>query len=989
MGLKITLAGDLPTVEYPTAQLPDYTIFSALGAYFIVQGVKLLRSTDGLTWGDSGIELVSDAQAIQPRVFSGGLALFYSVYDSGLGDNRYYIATTTDGETLSDPVNLGLGGGFNNVITAWPTNAVMIRSRYNTTGTYFSSSSDGGETWSAEVFLAQPSSTLWWSPSPAYCNGVYVTWQMDLLSGTAATQVAYSANGVNWTATAAPLNTPKIVEGVGNFFFLRDGTYRSTIYTSTDGITWTSRSMGGSEYWTNAIVYTTGGKYAAVGNSTTHSYAYSSNGTSWTFVSSPPNDGTPNDNVAKFYVRGTAFVFLRGTKIYLSSTGASWTGYNLPYWGEWTLYFAGTNILAVNGLYTAYKSIDDFQSWETLTSTEVIPAYDGRCLATNGTDLVVLAGFANRRGYTYKSVDKGLTWTRSPLLPANGIDLSDTRMDGAAWSQIVYDMVNDRYLIISQNGANWLRSTDGLSWEVINSLPAAWGDYGWQGAYACPAGVFVYQQVTDNFARSTNAGTTWSPLTKPSGAYTFSMAYLSAGNKLFIGSASGVQESTNAGGSLSTSPTSGAGVNHPIDNGFDAVFAQQNSFSGGGIHEYVAGTFVVAADFDGSLNGQSAGWSAPAVMLNVQYEYQGPPSLAYRGHNGIDTGLISVTQFDGWDRHVTVTNFDYENGEYVLFAGHRYIIETTPPDWYPVDAGIAGYQTIMYFDGVWLLSGYMDDGEGQLTEDFETFTPMTTGIAGNAGMPAGVATPFGFVGLFDASAGLVSAVSPDGVNWTVGDTMTFAYSEGMAISPEGVIVAIGTAGGGGTHRIAYSTDGLNWTPVLSPYTSPDSWQYSRIAHNGNVFLIAIDDEFNAVSADGANWTVLDAPSNGGPAGIVGCSGRFVYTDYDGGVAYVSDDDGATWEPRTSGIPEGMYADFFTYSEGIIAGTGWGWGDAMVSFDRGDTWVMEALPHDDGWYAIGAHGDKFVTGSYNNTVIALRRGAVQGFWTGFVNCEETD
>ena len=103
-------------------------------------------------------------------------------------------------------------------------------------------------------------------------NGTFVT-----NSSWGAYNAAYSTDGLNWTASALPVNQGYPVNIFGNGYFVLSATGATTVLYSTNGISWSQVSIGNTESRTTGAYGN--GKYVIVGSGTT--YNYSSNLTSW------------------------------------------------------------------------------------------------------------------------------------------------------------------------------------------------------------------------------------------------------------------------------------------------------------------------------------------------------------------------------------------------------------------------------------------------------------------------------------------------------------------------------------------------------------------------------------------------------------------------------------------------------------------------------------------------------------------------------------
>jgi hypothetical protein len=98
---------------------------------------------------------------------------------------------------------------------------------------------------------------------------------------------AYSADGINWTATTMPssANWHSVAYGNGKFVAVAYGTNNAAY--SSNGVSWTAATMPSNSSWHN-VAYGNG-KFVAVANS--DKAAYSADGISWTAATMPSSAG--------------------------------------------------------------------------------------------------------------------------------------------------------------------------------------------------------------------------------------------------------------------------------------------------------------------------------------------------------------------------------------------------------------------------------------------------------------------------------------------------------------------------------------------------------------------------------------------------------------------------------------------------------------------------------------------------------------------------
>lgn len=234
-----------------------------------------------------------------------------------------------------------------------------------TTNTYAITSPDG-ITWTQRTL---PSVKNW--ISVAYGNGTFVAVSG---AGSFSTSAAYSSDGTTWTASTCELGKWQSV-AFGNGVFTAVATSTSTAQTSTNGITWTARTMALSSTWGN-IVYGNGVFVAQDdGSAGTTNFNTSPDGVTWTA------SGALSINTGCIAYGNGIFVCLpySGNLSAISSDGLVWqtVSNNLPFSGPYN------KIVFCNGTFFGFKS----------SSTNYIYSNDGRSWM-RGTLAVINTGAA-------------------------------------------------------------------------------------------------------------------------------------------------------------------------------------------------------------------------------------------------------------------------------------------------------------------------------------------------------------------------------------------------------------------------------------------------------------------------------------------------------------------------------------------------------------------------------------------------------------------
>ena len=230
----------------------------------------------------------------------------------------------------------------------------------------------------------------------AYGNGKFLMVGLSG-SGTKRQACAYSTTGTSWTLRAgiaagstASLNCLSFCNG--KFFAAYSG---NQYYYTTDGIAWTLKSTlpSGTSYW-YSFAYGNG-IYVAVGSSITA--AYSTNGDSWT-ASTLPSIGTWR-SVA--YGNGM-FIAVNGSstssyaKAAKSTDGKTWTAITLPANVPcWNVIFANGMFFVVSYSTAQVFYSSDGENWKTATIPGGYAAGWGDLAYGNGKLLVARIGYRN------------------------------------------------------------------------------------------------------------------------------------------------------------------------------------------------------------------------------------------------------------------------------------------------------------------------------------------------------------------------------------------------------------------------------------------------------------------------------------------------------------------------------------------------------------------------------------------------------------------
>jgi hypothetical protein len=226
--------------------------------------------------------------------------------------------------------------------------------------------------------------------SMTFGNGLFVS---------AFSSISYSSDGISWT-TAGSFNVEYVTFGNGLFvavgYAIASGIPTSFIRTSTDGVTWTSRTPS-EAMWFQAISYGNG-LYVAVARFGTNRIMTSPDGITWT--SRPTNINPTFSGVA--YGNGIWVAVSDG-----SPGGTTFTSYDGLNWDEQGTGFVSNTILFANGLFTT----GNHYSVDGLTWINNSIAFSPQSIAYGNGYFVAVTDFGtNRIAYSTNAIN----WTAIP-----------------------------------------------------------------------------------------------------------------------------------------------------------------------------------------------------------------------------------------------------------------------------------------------------------------------------------------------------------------------------------------------------------------------------------------------------------------------------------------------------------------------------------------------------------------------------------------------
>ena len=275
-----------------------------------------------------------------------------------------------------------------------------------------------------------------------------------------------------WTSRTLPNNNWYYSIVYGNNVFVATGTASSTvnnIITSTNGITWNTRTVPASTpnvYGiTYGIVTSTGtGLFVGVGggSGSTNRILTSPNGTTWTAQTYP---GTNNWwKVTYGVVNGSGLfvaVAFGVSDIMTSSNGTAWT--LITPTGSWGANIISWNSIGYgNGLFVAVSgSSYIITSSDGSTWTERTSPVSGLYSVTYGNGLFVAVSIIGGLSQKVATSPNGINWTAQT-----------TPLTNNGWTMVTY--ANGLFVAVSYDGEPTTRvmtSPDGINWTIRTTNP--------------------------------------------------------------------------------------------------------------------------------------------------------------------------------------------------------------------------------------------------------------------------------------------------------------------------------------------------------------------------------------------------------------------------------------------------------------------------------------------------------------------------------------
>lgn len=286
-------------------------------------------------------------------------------------------------------------------------------------------------------------------------------------------KLATSSNGIKWTQQTVSGFTGSATfkeAQYGNSLWVAVGQNNSgnpQISTSTDAITWVSRSSTSTGTILHGVHYANG-LWVAVGDS--GHIETSTDGTSWTSQTSglsEPLYAVHYDNGIWVAVGGNS----GNTKITTSTNGTSWTAQTAGTTGALhDVFYGGGYWCAVGEDAYVYTSTDG-TTWVQQARMWTATSQHAESVVYDGSKWIAVGGTVKY----YEVVDPTATWT---VLDTLGLDTADVGTVEFPLS-ITYDSFSDRYIVVGRttvagagNGVGIMLANDPYSgyWTVVDTV---------------------------------------------------------------------------------------------------------------------------------------------------------------------------------------------------------------------------------------------------------------------------------------------------------------------------------------------------------------------------------------------------------------------------------------------------------------------------------------------------------------------------------------
>jgi hypothetical protein len=871
------------------------------GYYFTLgQNGHLGYSTDAITW----TAVTLSAQPVNDLIYANGVYVIVSAISGGIGG----IYTTNNLASIGRVLGYG-DGNYNSV--SWDGSKFIITASNVTTS--FLTSTDG-YFWATVQIAPSAAASL---QQHIYAGGKHIA------IGTG--YVAYSTNGSLFNLASPTIVNPfsvaiRIAGGSGSYV-AANGNF-SYLYKSTDLLNWQLKTPQyfGVNATTNQIFYN-GSKFVAIFNASSGSFAFyaisSDGGDTWTFS---------QETAAS----SLGFIFLAGTKTYISSTAS---------------------FVCVDGGSRAEIFSSGLSTWRNTGVT--------RSIAYNGTSTYVAVGIAT-------------------IVSSNGISWTPKWLTSAIYQAVYY--VNGNFLVLNPSTSgvySYYSSDNGATWSIIPAQYPAIGAVPSCAAYG--ASTYVLGLLTVNTVLySTSMTGPWRTASTGGGA-TNDIIYA---NSIFVAvHQTGIVSSTDA---ISWTARGGATTAYTNICYVNSYFVATSTSNGAGA--------LVSTDgitwSNAKVNGTTVNF---AIYNSVDYGAGVWVGIGW-ANNEIysSTDCINWTQRTFYNligTTVNLSNVVWDGTRFIVSTFSNFVFTSTNGTSWTKTATTTGITTYMINGGgKTIASGNStstyNSANLQYTTDGSNWN--STSLQNNS-VPSSCSKLYKLNNLYIAFTDKGTFTSTDAITWTYINNIVITNAIGAAYGNSKWLI-MGNANTSSPISFWSSTDGVTWIKcsnfgASNLYTTNTQQNpIDLVFANGN-FIASFSSNtgfqgltnFVYTSSDGITWTGRETPLNVSLTSSLASDGTNVVATggSDTFPLIRSTDGGATWSTAMTTGSASAVGSPVGYTNGVF------FNSYYYSVDGGSTWVPKA-PFGTALTNYFSVGDYYITFSSAGTfAIYNKNGSTSG------------
>ena len=783
-------------------------------------------------------------------------------------------------------------------------------------------------------------------------------------NGTGDDPVTQRASYAKTPAPAGSISTPTVLTPPDGAGIGGDITYypvTSEVFSVDDPSVFcgSSRPLSDNSLFSGTVWV--GDKYLTYGSAAPYTILSSTDGKTWTTVSTSAfgSSGSAANNMFYHSVNNVVYAFTANNIYFSSNKGVSFTDLRKS-----TILKAAQNrvteeirIFGVNG--SIWLADPDTSAGVELVHTTTQWQSAGEIAyadhVVDDTYLVASRGAAPSYEYAlHRTTDGGANWSTPTGIPA-GLNIRAMGADSAG-NALVFAYNNAGTIMdvykSTDNGASFSAATLPLEGDFVNQF---YYTDGW--FYA------VYER---NIFRTKNLGESWEDCGRTvgnsKGMYAHNGFFIvenAGGTGDLIGWSSNGVTFTASGLILElTDSTVYSSINsQPVSLTLEEAFQADQ-----GVRVFGAnGTNSKLTSIEGTTM-----YLASNIGVNVGDQIEGLEEFTEFGPDADDLAFTSsipsgtdITTYGNatWEVDTDANFSSPMTATKVIAPGSTQELLPSERGAIDLDPDITYYVRVEYdsTDPSGIQSGYSDANQFKTTAPQDGWNPATASEA--SGWQSVTYGADKFVAVAYSGTNKVM-YSTDGISWsTAAATEANAWYSVTYGADKFVAVAYS-----GTNRITYSTDGINWTPVAAPEAS--GW-FSVTYGDGKFVAVAASGTNRVMySTDGISWTLAAATEASTWYSVTYGDGKFVAVSYDGTNRVMYSTDGINWNPATASEASGWQS--VTYGDGkFVAIASKGTNRVMYSTD-GINWTSAAAAEANQWQSVTYGDGKFVAVAFDGT-----------------------